>query len=499
MTSSPSPCLYEINTRIALREAAARLGRDATLDDLGDEYLDRVADLGLDWVWLLGVWRIGPAGRQESLTNADWRRGYAVDLPDFTDDDISGSPFAVREYTVDTRLGGPAALARLRQRLTRRGLRLMLDFVPNHTALDHPWAKAHPEYYVQANDDELHRQPRNYIRLDTDRGPVVFAHGRDPYFPGWPDTLQLNYRHAAMRAALLEQLKHIADQCDGIRCDMAMLMLPDIFRRTWRDAALPRDGTAPVDDAFWPWALTAVRERQPNFVCMAEVYWDLEYALQQQGFDFTYDKRLYDCLRDRDTEAIRGHLHADLAFQQRSARFLENHDEPRAAAAFAPGMHQAAAVVTFLVPGLRFFHEGQFEGRRVHASIHLNRRPVEAVDGELAAFYRRLLDALRSPIVRKGQWRLLECRPAWDGNPTAEQFLAFAWQAEGALTVVAVNYAAAQGQCYVSLPFESLPGRTWLLRDALGAARYERDGADLANRGLYLDQAPWGYHVFEVV
>src|SRR5205823_7368723 len=130
------------------------------------------------------------------------------------------------------------------------------------------------------------------------------------------------------------------------------------------------------------------------------------WTLQQLGFDQTYDKRLYDRLLAREATAARGHLHAHHEFQVRSTRFLENHDEPRAAAAFPPGVHQAAAVVTFLVPGLRFFHEGQFRGRKKRISPHLCRRPDEPVDVDLAKFYDRLLAVLRQPLLREGRWQL---------------------------------------------------------------------------------------------
>jgi hypothetical protein len=225
---------------------------------------------------------------------------------------------------------------------------------------------------------------------------------------------------------------------------------------------------------------------------MAEVYWDLEWTLQQQGFDYTYDKRLYDRLRDGHARPVREHFHAGLDYQDKLARFLENHDEPRAAATFAPGVHEAAAVITFLSPGLRFFHQGQFGGRKKRISPHLGRAPDEPTDPELAKFYDRLLAVLRQPAVREGQWQLLECVPAWDGNWTWDCFLAFAWQGPGGeRLLVAVNYAGNQSQCYVRLPMPDLAGSYWHLQDQLGPATYDREGNDLQSRGLYLDAPPW--------
>ena len=499
MRSPAHPSLYQINTRVVLGEIGRELARSATLDDLPDEMLDEIASLGFDWVWFLGVWQTGTAARDVSRRNAEWRREYEALLPDLAEDDITGSPYAIREYAANLDFGGDAALLRLRRRLQQRGLRLLVDFVPNHVALDHEWVDAHPEYFVHGDEEALARAPQNWIRVETAHGARILAYGRDPYFSGWPDTLQLNYRHPGLRAAMRAELLSIAEQADGVRCDMAMLLLPDVFLRTWGDSSEPADGREADDAPFWPEAISAVRDHHPDFLLMAEVYWDLEYVLQQQGFDYTYDKRLYDRLRAGETWAVREHLRADAEFQRHSARFLENHDEPRAAAVFARGQHEAAAVVTFFVQGLRFFHEGQLEGRQKHVSIHLGRRPKEQVDEQLHAFYRRLLEALRRPEVRDGEWRLLECRPAWEGNGTWERFVAFAWEDENGRRLVAtVNYAPDQGQCYVTLPFEDLAGRAFLLRDLLGEARYDREGDDLATSGLFLDLAPWGYHLFAI-
>jgi Alpha amylase, catalytic domain len=483
------PLLYQINTRVWLTELSRTLGRRATLDDVSDAELDRLAQEGFDWVWLLSVWQTGPAGQRVSRANHEWRREFQATLPDLREEDIAGSGFAITGYTVARELGGDAALARLRARLAKRDLRLMLDFVPNHTALDHPWVEEHPEYYVGGTELDLTREPYNYCWVRRTRGDLLLAYGRDPYFAGWPDTLQLDYSKPATQAAMLGELLRIAGQCDGVRCDMAMLVLPEVFDRTWGRPAPP----------FWPDAIRRVRERIPGFRFMAEVYWDLEWTMQQQGFDYAYDKRLYDRLREGHARPVREHLRAELGYQDGLARFLENHDEARAASAFAPGMHQAAAVVTFLSPGLRFFHQGQLEGRRTRISPHLVRAPQEPADEALAPFYERLLAVLQSPVVRDGEWRLLDCAPAWDGNWTADCFIAWCWAtADGQRRLVAVNYVGNQSQCYVRLPFSGLDGRRVRLRDALGPATYERDGSELAGRGLYLDLPPWGFHVFEV-
>jgi glycosidase len=493
-----NPSLYEINTRVMLHELGTALGRSATLDDVPDAMLDEIADDGFEWVWLLGVWQTGEAARQVSRSDRKLRAEFTKELPDLREGDIVGSPFAVKAWTVHEAFGGDAALARCRKRLGARGMKLLLDFVPNHVAPDHPWVNTHPEYFVLGSEQDLAKEPQNYTRRETVRGTMIFALGRDPYFDGWPDTLQLNYRHAGLREAQLQELGRIADRCDGVRCDMAMLVQPDVFARTWGERAAPVDGSPPRDGPFWPGAIGAIKKRHPHFLFLAEVYWDLEWQLQDAGFDYTYDKRLYDRLRARAARPVREHLHADMKFQEHSARFLENHDEPRALAVFDEPVEKAAAVITYLVPGLRFFHEGQLDGRRVHASMHLGRRAVEPVVPGIRAFYDRLLAVGKRREVHEGRWNLLECRQAWEGNPTHEQFIAMTWDLGDKRLVAAVNYGPSQGQCYVTLALPGVAGRRLTLVDLLGDARYDRDG-ELATHGLYLDMPAWGAHVFDLV
>ncbi len=471
--------LFEINTRVWLWRLSQEAGKPVTLATVDDAILDDLARRGFDWIWLLSVWQTGAASRAVSRGNPAWQEEFRTALPDLTQDDICGSGFAISAYEVDDALGGKAALAAFRARLAARGLRLMLDFVPNHTALDHPWTKTHPDFYVQGSD----------YRVETDQGSRLLAHGRDPNFPGWPDTLQLNYAEPSLQAAQMAELQTIAGQCDGVRCDMAMLVLPDVFRRTWGLASAP----------FWPKAIAAVRDAHPGFTFMAEAYWDLEWELQQQGFSYCYDKRLYDRLCHSDAGSIRAHLGAGLDYQDRLARFLENHDEPRAAAVFPWLRHQAAAIVTYFAPGLRFFHQGQLDGAQVRVPVHLRRAPAEARSADIASFYDRLLATLRTDAFRHGAWSMIAPQSAWDGNPTGQDFVAYAWQSSsGSRYVVVVNYSDHQGQCRLRLPFDGLAGRQFRLVDVMESEVYWRDGGELVEPGLYIDLGAWRFNVFRL-
>jgi hypothetical protein len=483
------PSLYQVNTRVWLTELSTSIGRRATLDDIPDQDLDRFAKLGFDWIWFLSVWTTGDQSRNVSRTNPTWQHEFQQTLPDLKDQDIGGSGFAIADYHVSANLGGDGALERLRMRLKMRNLKLMLDFVPNHMGPDHPWVTEHPEYFVSGTEGDIASKSENYTRLNLKNGERIIAYGRDPYFSGWPDTVQLDYSNPNTVEAMKQELVRISRQCDGVRCDMAMLVLPDIFERTWGRKA----------KEFWPEAIKAARQHDADFCLMAEVYWDMEWALQQQGFDYTYDKRLYDRLCDDNVTAIRDHFNAGLDFQDKLARFLENHDEPRAASTFSPEQHKAAAVVTFFSPGLRFFHQGQFEGRRLRISPHLVRAPLEPIQTGILAFYTSLLAALGRPVFRDGEWNQLSCSPAWENNGSNNSFVAFSWSGtDDQKIIVVANYSPHSSQCYLHPSFKDLRNAQWNLKDLLTEACYERDGDDLSMGGLFLDVNSWGYHVFEL-
>lgn len=494
--------LFQINTRVLLFERSRELGRTATLDDLTDDSLDQLAGQGFRWIWLLGIWQTGELGRHISRTHPGIRHECARILPDLTDEDICGSPFAIREYRTHADFGGSEALARLRKRMSRRGLNLILDFVVNHVAPDHPWLESHPEWFIIGTEQDIAAEPENWIRLPTGefRHEAIVAHGRDPYFPGWADTVQLNLRHPGCRDAVMGELVRIASLGEGVRCDMAMLAQGDVIHQTWGERSVPADGALPADAPFWPEAIRRVKQIHPEFLFIAEVYWDREGSLQAEGFDYTYDKRLYDRLRSGLGNPVREHLQAEPSYQNRSMRFLENHDEPRAAAAFPHHMHRAAALIAFFVPGMRFFHEGQLDGRLARVSMHLRRRPVEPERKEWRDFYSRILEVLRRPEIEEGSWNLATPLPAWEGNATSGQFVAFVWNRMGLPGLVAaVNFGADRGQCHIRLDTAGFTTDSLRLKDLFSDAYFVRKAKDLAGPGMYFDLAPWGFHLLEIL
>jgi Alpha amylase, catalytic domain len=476
------PTVYEINTAVWLERLGRGRGDRLTLDQVPKSEWDALAALPVDAVWLMGVWERSPAGLRIALANPEIGAGNRAALPDLRPEDVIGSPYCVRDYVVDQRFGGPGALAAARRQLADRGLALILDYVPNHVAPDHPWLTERPEVFVEGTQADLAEHPESFLGID---GRVV-ANGRDPYFPPWPDVVQLNAYSPALRQAVAETLSAIGEQCDGLRCDMAMLMTNEVFGRTWGERA----GPAPEDE-YWTTLIGRVKAVHPGLLFMAEAYWDMEWTLQQQGFDLCYDKRLYDRLIHDSAESVRGHLQADRAYQERLIRFIENHDEPRAAATFAPGQERAAAVVMSTLEGARLYHDGQLDGHRTHIPVFLGRGPDEPPDAELQSFYDRLIKAVSEAGLRDGEWSLCECT-GWPDNDSYLQLVAWCWITSGDRHLVAVNLADAPAQARVHLPWGDLGQRTsWAISDLISGQRFDRVGEELAGEGLYVGLEPW--------
>ena len=486
------PTVYEINTWAWLSDLSRESGQVVTLGNVPQAELERLAGYGFDALWLMGVWQRSPGGRRVAQQRPDLQAEYRQALPDYTPKDVSGSPYAILRYQVDPALGGDEALAALRRRLRLLGLRLILDFVPNHLAVDHAWLSWHPERLLHGDAADLAQEPGNYFRSDASGQPRVFAHGRDPYFDGWTDTVQLDYRRPDTRRAMTDILLAIAERCAGVRCDMAMLVTRDVFCRTWGGQVDPPQAE------FWPAAIAKVKASHPDFLMLAEVYWGMEWELQQQGFDYTYDKCLYDRLLDGDATAVRLHLRANLEHQRRLARFIENHDESRALAALGPQRSRAAATLALTLPGLRLLHEGQLEGRKVKLPVQLGRRPSEPPEPGLEPFYRRLLAALCRPVFHDGDWHLLEPLEAWKGNSSHHAFVAHRWTLREEHHLVAVNLSSHPAQCFLRLDLPALAGHPWRLQDLLSDAQYARDGDELLAQGLYLNLPSYGCHLFQL-
>jgi hypothetical protein len=304
--------------------------------------------------------------------------------------------------------------------------------------------------------------------------------------------VQLDAFAPDLRAAAVETVRSVAGQCDGARCDMAMMMMNDVFAKTWG----ARVGAAPATE-YWVEVIDAVRARHPGFTFLAEAYWDLEWALQQHGFDHCYDKRLYDRLVSGPPEAVRQHLTAGVDYQRRLLRFVENHDEPRAAATFPPERQKAVTVATLTQTGARLVHDGQLTGARVRLPVFLGRAPAEPPEADLAAFHRALLAVVTDPALQ-GEWRLCDVS-GWPGNDGWQSLVAWSWDGTGDARrwLVVVNLGDATAAGHVRTAWEDLRGRDVHLADPTTGLSFDRRGDDLVD-GLYVELAAWRWHLLRL-
>jgi hypothetical protein len=271
---------------------------------------------------------------------------------------------------------------------------------------------------------------------------------------------------------------------------MAMLVLNDVFDRTWR--RLLRDNWPRPSTEFWPEATGML----PEFLYLAEVYWGLEGRLLDHGFTFAYDKRLLDGLNSPERAAqTRDLLSASLPDPGRLARFLENHDELRSAATFG-GLLTGAASLLVSVPGMRFFFDGQLEGRRIKVPVQLGRWPEEPPDEAVCGLYRRALAFARDPVLHDGDWKLLRVSPA--GDSSFAEIVAYRWRSADSLVVVTVNLGAAMSQAHVEIGGDLFPGEVFDFEDRLTDLSYRWTRDALLDRGLYVRLEAGRAHLFTV-
>jgi Alpha amylase, catalytic domain len=485
------PHLYEINTWPWLEALSRRGGRRLTLGAVPDAEWSHLQALGIDFVYLMGIFRRSAISRQVARTDLALFEAYDRANPAWRARDVVGSAYSIAGYEPDARLGGWNEVDEVRAKLHMLGMRLIVDFVPNHTAFDHPWIAEAPDRFVIGTDEAFRRSPGAFRPIELADGDVRFiACGRDPYFPPWTDVAQLNYFNPATRAAMIAELAALSRHADGVRCDMAMLVLSEVFARTWGELATG----APPSTEFWTDATAAV----PGLQFLAEAYWDLEWRLQQLGFDFTYDKRLYDRLLHGSAGEVRDHLRASPEYQRKSARFIENHDERRSLVAFG-ARAEGAAVVMSTLPGMRFYYDGQFEARRAHLPLQLGvagDEPVMAGDARIVEAYRRLLAIVDAPVFHEGDWQLREITPGDGGSP---ELVAWQWRAGGDLRLVVVNLGSDTADGHVDIASELPAGDAFVFEDLLAGRRYPWSRADLASGGLYVRLEAGRAHIFSIV
>ncbi|MFX0006199.1 MAG: alpha-amylase family glycosyl hydrolase [Promethearchaeota archaeon] len=482
-----NPKILEINTVPWLHSLSEIYNTSINLYNIPEQIINKDFKL-FDAIWLMGVWERSPASKKIALERSDLLKDYRKALHDFRDEDVIGSPYAVYYYHVDKNIGGIDGLKEIREKLIEKNIKLILDYVPNHVAIDSLWT-FESDLFIKGTIDDLMSHPYEYFSI----GKNVFANGRDPNFPSWTDTIQINAFSKEARNKAKSTLLDIAKLCDGVRCDMAMLMTNKVFTKTWGDKA----GSIPEKE-FWEEIIPTIKSKYPDFKFIAEVYWGMEWELQQQGFDFCYDKRLYERLNFENVRAIRDHLKAEWNFQSKLVRFIENHDEIRAIKKFGFEKSQAAAIIITSLPGARLIHEGQMDGYYIKLPVQLGRRPFEEKNSQMSDFYQRLLKAIPSKEFLDPNWSLCEIKPINNEDDSFTNIISYLWWKDGNYRLVVVNYSPNYSKAHVIINPFHYDTYKWKFYDLLNNKSYTYNGEDLYKYGLYIELNPWKGHIFEI-
>jgi len=481
-----NPKIFQINTWPWLDALSKIYEYPVNLQNIPEEVLD-LDFSNFDAVWLMGVWERSPRGREIALTHPDLQGGYQKALSDFKSEDVVGSPYSIHYYNVDFHLGGRDGLVLFRDQLAELGVKLIVDYVPNHVAVDHLWTLENSGIFIKGSKDELEKLPNDYFLAENE----IIAHGRDPNFYPWTDTAQINAFSSEARLKTFETLMSIAEISDGVRCDMAMLLTNEVFTRTWGEKA-----GAPPETEFWEEIIPTIKVKYPDFKFIAEVYWDMEWALMQQGFDFCYDKRLYDRLKNENAKSIKAHLQADMRYQRKLVRFIENHDEERAAKEFGIERSRAAAILSLTLPGARLIHEGQMSGYKKKLPVQLGRRENEEDNLELLEFYLRLINSIPGTKYSEGNWTICKVDPV--GNFSNTNLIAFVWWINDSYLLTVVNYSAYPAQGNVIIEQINYGKNEWSFTDLLAQDVFIYEGENLETHGLFIDLPAWNGHIFDI-
>jgi hypothetical protein len=482
-----NPRLYEINTRVWLK----KFGQN--LSDVPVGYYSSLAELGITAIWFMGVWKTCDSIINKCCFSNDLIFAYQKSLKNWERSDVIGSPYSIDCYEVNPSIGTKEDLLKTKEILNSLGIKLILDFVPNHFGAESCFIKSHPDIFLRASREFLEKDSFTFYKPFDDE--FIFAHGRDPLFPAWSDTIQVNYFSMAAREFMTNILKQISDLCDGVRCDMAMLPLNNVFYNSWVGVLNSMNFNKPEEE-FWASAIKEIKAVKKDFTFIAETYWDLEWDLQQLGFNYTYDKRLTDRLGSADIASIKAHLHGDLSYQEKSVRFLENHDEPRAVTKFGKYKSLAAAVVITTIPGLKLFYDGQFSGYKTKLPVQLGREPADRGSTTVRNYYDKLLRITRSPIYEFGKWEMLEPRSAGPGNFSFENLLIWEWKLENRTHLVIINYSENTSQCRLKFPLNT-PHYHIELQDLLTEQRYIRLVTEINDIGMFIELKGYQSHIFE--
>lgn len=341
--------LYQIH----LRQFMVRNDYNNSFKNLREfpiEFLDYLQSLGFSHLWLMGTWQLPTDSRQLNFSFQNF--------PNVSRDKLISSVFAIDSYNIDQNLGSLDDYLFVKQEANKRGIKIILDFIPNHFGIFSSFTQTNPEIFLKIKNE--------------------FQSGRDPNYPAWLDTAQLDYSKQITRDFMAKQLLNISKICDGVRVDMAMLLLNSVFEKTW-------SFKIENQKEFWSESLSALKKFKTDFVTIAECYWDLEPRLIELGFDYVYYKPFLDQLVSN--QSLNSKTEGINQINQKLVCFLENHDEKRSASIWQGEALKNKINLLVQAKGIGLYYHGQLEGNLIRTPIQLIQTPLEEINRVIKNYY----------------------------------------------------------------------------------------------------------------
>ena len=477
--------LLEISIRPYLYALSNKYGRPIkSIREIPDIEFNDWQSMGFNWIWLYGVWEIGEYVRQYDLEDQILLNRYNENLPNWTREDVIGYPLCIYSYDINPEVGTLEDLIWFREQLKKRGMLLMLDYVPNHTAIDAPEMREHPEFYIRTTET-------NHEKYDLSRFmPNGIAYGAGKFMPPMRFNAQLNLFRYDCRDHQINKLLQISELCDGVRVHLAQYQINSQFDLYW-DKELG-DCRAPPDE-FWKVAIDRVRAKNPKFIMMGESYgYENQEKLLECGFNYIYEKELLDKLLYGDVHSFKSLIFQNHFITNRMVHFVENHDEPRILSRFHYDVKIACAASAALLtlPGIRLINFHQWLGYLPQIDVNLRRANDSHANKDIMLFYTRLFKVLDTDMIRYGQWEPLVVHDS-------DSVLAWKWVFGNQHLLVTINFKNDWSGGRVICEDAPIDMREIPVHELIYNTTYIRDPQEMRDTGLVLYLERYQTQVFE--
>lgn len=462
----PFPKMKLVNTRVFLTKMEKKYGHEVRLTELPEEEWDVLLNGDFEYVYLMGIYK--PSKRAHEIA-LQYQSQYRSALTDMTEEDVVASPFAISEYEPSQRiaLDWQDFDEHVRDRLNRRKVKVVLDWILYDMADDSPLVIQRPDLFIQASDERVLSLPDKSIQfediIDSQGAHHNVAHAGGPGEMPWIDKVQLDLSQKEALDYKLEQIIELSKHCDALRIDMAKLGFPWVIEEKWK-WLYSREAIEEIKrNPPWNYILAGLLNQKPHYETIGELYDDNEiYAAFEAGFSASYDEKTLLLFRDvarRKKRAIDmiPHLRWLTEFTDHQlVEYSENHDTVRVKKSLGKEASIVLAAINCATPRtIHMIQEGQEEGCEVQLPMQLKRSPDEVPDKELQAIYQRLYRIRNSIVFQQGTHHIIEPIPCHPQNDSYKDIVVQQAEVQGQLGMMQCsNTGVWESSCKIPIPPE---------------------------------------------